>query len=440
MIKKIAENKMFILQGGLFVFLLLRDINVLVLPGMFYLAFAMMIPFFLSKEEIIAYSVGFAMMGTGIQVVYVTAGCLFAYVYKKRFSFNKKQVVFSMIILIYEALHLVVYLGDSPVEFLRYAIVYIYVFIMLFDEYDNDSIVIIAKVYISATVFVCIDVLFQMLTILNISMGDYLNMSLRLGYSDQLQQTIRFSADPNLLAQSCTISMVMCVVLMKKKYTDVFLKIAVLLLLLFGLMTLSKTFLLSLVVVVFCIILNTSQEKKSFESIKNAMIAFVCIIVALIIVYNVYPNYFDNIAARFDPEDLTTGRVRIAQKYINYLLGEPFSLFFGLGLQNIGEKSMCVASPHAAFIECLVSFGLLGTIFIIYIVINSIKQITKNKKRSFLSYMPLVITVVLIQSTQFFRMRDRILTLIAVVVLCGIESRSKKNKGVENEKTNIDGH
>lgn len=441
MCKKLFKNRLFLMQGILFILLILRDVNVLILPGITYLGLAVIIPVFLGKEDVIAYSVGFAMMGTGIQVAYITLACFCCYTYKNKFRVHTKQLIFVLIMLVYESVHILFSNNDSLVEFIRYAITYVYVFFVLFEDYDTNTILKISKSYINATVFVCIDVLLQMLTMLDITIVDYLNMSLRLGYSDQLQQVIRFSADPNLLAQSCTISLVIAVLLFKNKYSDVFLKTAMILLLLFGLMTLSKTFLLSLIFIVLCLMLKTSVETNVLKSIKNIFIAVFFVLIAIIIIYNVYPSYFENINARFDTNDLTTGRVRIAQNYFTYLIKEPFAMFFGVGLQNLGVKTGCGASPHAAIVECLTSFGLIGTIFIIWLIVKAIYKITKKQRKVLLVYMPFFVTLVLIQSTQFFRMRDRILTLIVVVVLCGINHKSEGVLEVhENEKKGVTGY
>ena len=159
---------------------------------------------------------------------------------------------------------------------------------------------------------------------------------------------------------------------------------------------------------------------------KRRIFLLILVLLGCFVVIKVNPYYIDNLFSRVDTSDITTGRVDNALIYLEHLMNKGQNLLFGVGMQNVGEKIGFTGSPHAAIIEAIVCWGVIGTLAILMLIITSIKHNTAGVKPKFLNFIPLFVFTALIQSTQLFRLRDRVLALIVVIVLTGISRKGDK--------------
>ena len=199
-----------------------------------------------------------------------------------------------------------------------------------------------------------------------------------------------------------------------------------------GALTLSKTFFISLIIIITIVLLvkNKNITIGKQIAIKGGIIFLA--IIAVYILQEIYPSYLDNLLGRVDSGDITTGRVSNAMIYLSYLSKNVIQLLFGVGLQDVGRKIGFTGSPHAAIIEALVAWGIVGTIIIIGIMIYSVNQYKKkNNRSSYLAYIPLVMFIVIVQSTQLFRLRDRVFGIVVVIAMVGIEVTKGKTKVID---------
>lgn len=150
-----------------------------------------------------------------------------------------------------------------------------------------------------------------------------------------------------------------------------------------GLMTLSKSYVLMLI---FIIVLFMFKQIKSLKEFLRLIFFAVILLVTLTSVLNLLDyNFVEIVINRFVAggsfADQTTGRVDIWKNYIDYIFGsDDFKLvFFGQGFNAslpIGIKS----ATHNFYLEILYHFGLVGFILYAAYYIYCFILMNKNKK------------------------------------------------------------
>ncbi len=423
-----TKNKtlLFKLQTLLFVPLLLEALGLIDVPDIVPLSIAIAIPVFLKKEEIVPYIVGFSMMGTGIQVAYISLSCLVCLLVKNKWKFTPKQILIPLIVIAYELIHMLFSPTDDIVEGIRFFCVYTLLFYALFKDKESDEIELIARNQINSTVFVIIHVFIETLNLLNGRIEIMFAGDLRLGHQTELIDELTFSSDPNLLGQSCIIAIALVVLLIYKKRFHWNQAVAICVCMFGGMMTLSKTFLISAVLLLVLSVLGIKSNKSGEKTLWYKLLFLILVGVAITVFLSIYPEYFDNILNRVDESDPTTGRVNLAFEYFSVLSDNIIALGFGLGLQNVGEKVGLSGSPHAAIVELLITWGIIGLLFVVVVLIMAILHHVKKKERTFMNFVPLIIYSVIVQSTQLFRLRDKVLAIIVLISVVGLSKKENR--------------
>ncbi len=192
--------------------------------------------------------------------------------------------------------------------------------------------------------------------------------------------------DTNFLGLQCCCNIGILVSLLEqKKDNKVFYSICLLFVLLAGLMTLSKMYILGLGVL-FVMWLLTSKTQMKFKIILLAII-----IVGVVLLYFSLPsdnsikvlmNRFVRIFAENESLDkITTGRWDIWKAYITDWSSTPWKILFGSGL-GYPIVSGTVFQCHSVYVEFLYAFGLIGvTLFIV--VISACIAFGRNSNKNF---------------------------------------------------------
>lgn len=421
---RLISNRLFLAQSVVFAVLLVNAIRANLIPNIFILALAMIIPLFLNPMEIAAYIVGFSMMGTGIQIAYIALSCLISLLLKSQKKIRAVPLVSILIFICFELVHLVMSPSDDIIEFLRYAIVYALLFYIMFMDYDVPDKIRVVDSYIYGTIVSVLHIFIESVKVFNGDLSRFIDGSFRFGYSQQIGVDLTMAADPNLVGQSCSFVIVFCLALIMLGYKNKRYYLSMFVALLVGTLTISKTFLISVLLIVAFMILFVGSW-TSYKMIGRRILILALVLLGCFIVIKVNPSYIENIFSRVDESDITTGRVANALIYFEYLMNEAHQLFFGVGMQNVGEKIGFTGSPHAAIIEAIVCWGVIGTLVILALIVKSILQHTSAVKPRILNYVPLFVFAILVQSTQLFRLRDRVFALIVVIVLTGIPQKGE---------------
>lgn len=165
--------------------------------------------------------------------------------------------------------------------------------------------------------------------------------------------------------------------------------IYIILMLFFGLMSVSQSFVVTLVINAGLFLLLSQKRGKAKNIIAFLFIGFgVAILLNEQIMEILLFRYRGGIESD-SLDTLTTGRSSLWSSYINYIISNLNVLLFGRG---IGAKNLPVGASHSFYIDLLYHLGLVGTIIYIICIkrIFSAKQYLSEKAPLYL-YIPWII-------------------------------------------------
>lgn len=164
----------------------------------------------------------------------------------------------------------------------------------------------------------------------------------------------------------------------------------------FGLLTYSKTFLLLMALI--CVIYVLLQIRKRKYFLAFGLIAVISLVVAISLQIPDSPLqiilYRFSIATNMD--DLTTGRSELYSRYIRAITAGVKPFFFGYGL----NAEYLVLSPHNLYLEILYYLGAFGMAIFVTAIgacisITRLEIIPTNNESFLMRYFPLISIAVL---------------------------------------------
>ena len=185
---------------------------------------------------------------------------------------------------------------------------------------------------------------------------------------DALRFTGLYS-DPNFYSSAIILASAGLITLMYQKAIKKTWIIMVLLLLEYGIQTVSKSFFLMLIVIAVIITAICLKSRKY----KMVFTLFGLTAVLVILIMTNVVNIFDNVISRIVLGDFTTGRDNIWMMYIEEILKNPVKIPFGYG---IGEPLLFGKAAHNSYIDLIFYYGVVGS-FLWFGFIKSV--LPKNK-------------------------------------------------------------
>lgn len=179
------------------------------------------------------------------------------------------------------------------------------------------------------------------------------------------------------------------------KTSDIFL---MLVLLVFGALTSSRTFLVCLALMV--LLMTFAQRGDLKRKLRFLLTVSLILILAVLLLYFFFPDLFEYFVGRFFVEDITTGRMDLMSIYNKFIANNISVMFFGIGLHDYGVKlteTYRVANnvPHNNIQEIVIAWGIPGLIMIAVLLVLMIwKSKRSSKKLVLLNYIPLLIILV----------------------------------------------
>ncbi len=232
----------------------------------------------------------------------------------------------------------------------------------------------------------------------------------RIDVGEYAERFVGLSENPNYytmdisVAMGCLVSTI-CTSKMKPIYMILFAVLAV-----FGLMSVSKSFLLVLVVMVVILLLNSLRSGgTTFFKLSFALIvAGVCILIFAREAVDTYVFRLSN-EVTDDISSLTTGRTDIWIFYIKVILKDFRILFFGAGLGEIIDHGL-----HNTYLEMFFYIGIVGVASYFFLLKSSI--VIKRFPRNILYYIPLLILLIRFMGIGMFVL-DSLWYYLAIICL-----------------------
>ena len=273
---------------------------------------------------------------------------------------------------------------------------------------NSVSAVLCIKYYLVFFAFLSLDIIWATARTLGNIMR-IISSGFRIGQVDILDESMTgiLSINANGIALMSALAVSLVMLLMSKNFISKIIAISLLVYFsLVGLLTVSKTFIL-VYIGFWCLYLCWYSLKNNRNVFKP--LALVGIII-LMVVFMWNTDVVQNVIARFDTNDLTTGRVDVAVEYFDYMKHNIVASIIGIGLQNVTAKTSLIHVPHNAILEIYVCFGVVGIIGYLLFFVSLIRSgisICRNSSsydgHILINMIPFICFSIFIQSLQFLR-------------------------------------
>lgn len=396
------------------VLLFLRDFANIAVPSIIFLVIAVLAALFSDKTEVIAFCFCCIPVLNAFQSKYALWICML--IYTMRFVRNPKIHMHFLPVLFlafWEILHGFVW-EFSFIEVIRLFTELLFCcFIGCLSGEDFDFEKTIRAMSFTA-VCACFIILLSQLKEYGYNVNLLFSGVFRLGYgTDETKMSVGFN--PNYLAYICLSCIMGLACIIYRKKHNLFDAILIAMLSVFGLLTMSKKFVLCSLV--FLMIFFFCRKGK----IKSLMLTLAIIILVTVVMKRIFPTAFDSLILRFSEGDISTGRNDIFVYYSEKLLADFGLLLFGVGLQGYETKLLTryvLSIPHNGFQELLVMWGIPGFIaFIAFLILLTNRARKLNHNIRFVNYIPLIIMLVNVQVSQMAS-SSVVTVLIAFVYMC----------------------
>ena len=190
-----------------------------------------------------------------------------------------------------------------------------------------------------------------------------------------------FYGDPNFYsAQIVTAFGGLLLVVANKKKNNVLHIVLAIVLFFCGATSLSKSFLISilLVLVFWLFTILRHNPSKPIGAIFGFVLTF-----AILFFVGAFDNIVEQYTVRFDSvtdaSDLTTGRTDLWLEYLRFMFTNPIDLFFGQGYTSVFNGVH--KGSHNTLIQLLYQFGIIGVVFIVSWLGSFANKDNKTNKR-----------------------------------------------------------
>ena len=246
-----------------------------------------------------------------------------------------------------------------------------------------------------------------------------IDASYKVGHEEYAQRFVGLNVNPNYYTMDVSVAMgclvtTMCTRNMKPIYMVLFGVLAI-----FGLMSVSKSFLIVLALMVVILLLNSlRQGTTTFLKISAALILAGVLI--LIFARESVETYIIRLTtdSSGDVSSITPGRGQIWLEYIKAILKSLKIMFWGAGLGAELKRA-----PHNTYLEMIYCIGLVGAAIYLFVLKSSIaiKKLPKN----ILYYVPLLILLIRFLGIGMF-IQDSLWYYIAIMCLLFKEGQHKE--------------
>lgn len=196
------------------------------------------------------------------------------------------------------------------------------------------------------------------------------------------QRFTGFNPDPNYFSVNVCIALVLLLLfcIFKKPKNNWLMWASVVSLVVFGFMTISKSFLL-MIVLIYVYIWLVLALRHQYRAL--GIISALGVLLVVVLVFGKSTN-LNLLLQRFEQDvelgNFSTGRFDIWKKHIAFWKEHPFRMLFGLGLDTT-----MLPHPHSFYVEIISDLGLIGSAFLLALIWDIIRpqQILKRRLENY---------------------------------------------------------
>ena len=353
------------------------------------------------RTEILGIAMCCIPLYTSLPFAYAVLICMAVYVvkYGKELRVGK-GLLLLLGIWLWEMMHLLVGSYSFKVGMLN-LYPYALCFLLMYSDSKKIEYRFLVRLVAVCTICMCFTTIGRHLMDAGFNVTQAFIRMQRLGFDNKSTEIVGAYFNPNMLGYLCIFASVGLIQLLGVQAGNLGDTLMVIVLLAFGTMTLSKTYLVCLVAMIVLFIIASRNKFKS------TLMLFVMIASVILIFTVALPSVLNNFAERWMEEDVTSSRGTLFVQYNNLLISSPKILFFGLGLHQLGDKlgtiletSMSNVS-HNGFQEVLLAWGIPGLILFLGFIASIVGHAKKvNKSMKLTNYIPLILLLLKVQAGQ----------------------------------------
>lgn len=176
--------------------------------------------------------------------------------------------------------------------------------------------------------------------------------------------------------------------------------VGTILLLIFGMLTQSRTFLLCLAIAMVLLMLALCPDRKTQKS--GLLVLVGCGAAAFLVFFLCFPSVIISLVKRTLKVGLGNGRGDTFKAYMELLFSDVKLLFLGSGVQGMRDAAETIGVvPHNGLQELWVVWGLLGVALFAVLAVCYIKSSRRqNPHQKLINYIPLILIFIKVQLGQ----------------------------------------
>ncbi len=418
----------------------LKCIFMVPVPGVVLLLSATLYALSGPKERMIVTIISCIPFSIGFQYRYLILICIASHLFLNRASLQKSSLLVIFFLLTWEALHCLI--GEfSAVAWLRNFAEFLFLMVLLSMDLREFSYQRIIRVFAVSTIGICVIMLwmqlernnYQLLRMLYSGTGFF-----RFGGNNLEDAQLAFNFNPNGLGMICNSATAGIIILYKRSEHNKLDLVFMTLLILFGCMTLSKTYFLVLSLIIMSILFI--DRKENF--LRNLRILLILVLVILLIAWQL-PEIFSSVWRRWTGANALSQRDILLTFYLKHILSSPSHFLFGTGVQDLSDKIFDIYGyqydvPHNFLQEIWCVWGLVGIIamgYLFYHMVRRSKFCSGIDKRSY-HFLPFIVLLCSCMAGQLVTIgRNLLLLIFAYLCMCIPAVQQTKHEEISAEQT-----
>lgn len=367
---------------------------------------------------------------TSMQYIFTLSLIMIAYVVRFPKSFRLNICILPAVLMIlWESLHLIGADGVTLKSFVGNFVPLGFCGFILCCDTRRIHYPYIVRALAVAVVAVCSFLLLKVLLSDGVAGFEaFMKLRYRLGEESRDVAIEGMDFNPNTLAYIClhaAIGLIQLVISKKHKLSDVVL-LAVLLF--FGFVTLSRTYLLCVAILAVLLFLYVPMERAQKK--KIAIVCGVAAVAFVALMFAIVPELMMSFLRRIFSKGPGDSRFDLFIQYTAHIFGSFKNLLYGTGIHNMHKELMQlygVDVPHNGIQELLVAWGLPGLVmFLAHMAAMWMRSGYDVPRPRFVHYLPLIMVLIKVQVGQLVSSHMTLLMLCMCYLSMGYDFEGRK--------------
>lgn len=371
------------------------------------------------RSEIVTLAICFIPLSAAFQYKYAILVCLVVYAVKYYRDIRISPLFLPLLgMMIWELLH-AFGVSFSIAEWLRdFAELILLVFLSSV-VFKKMRYAVLCRSFALCCIITMTIVLLNLLKANNYDFSGIFDGFYRFGIGNMDVEHYGVNYNPNALGRISNLALcgLLQLVLCKKHRPADY--ILMLLLVFFGILTMSRSFLVCLLFLLLSFFVSNGMSRKAKKYVFFVLLALA---LSVFLLNKIVPEVITRYWERFQVDDITNGRSFLFAFYNEHLVSNWEHLLFGLGVQGMPQRLAAlygdVNVSHNAIQELLIVWGIPGLCMFLVFLFGLIRFSWRKEqgKRKLIHFMPLILLLIAIQSGQMITSGITLLELVFAYV------------------------